>query len=730
MVGRATEASWLRKIEILKAACDPEMSLQEIASRFNVSKGTAWNTIHEFTTTYQLTEDESDFPRKLLKLYNVNIPKEGGGDPLNQSDVRNLRHLVEKARKREVGDDEVDALPTDFSNDPSNVYRSQQIGMSGYGIPDPNASKNFDKTTEDGLWRSILYSAKNVNPQANERFINLYNMGKKGFQANPQALLDLMRHMFGPGFGTDAFNLFHSSKGEFIADTAGQPVNVGGGGMDPLMMMMMMGGGGDMTQLLPLMMQNGGLGGVGGVGGGGQMSQAMQMMMMSQLQKQAEKKEKQEQWDQMMNVMMLKMIGGTMDSRTQMDAASGNFMVNEILDKNNNVTKRELVPMATILSNPLMASGIFNRSGSDETTQAVLRNALEEKSKAFEMVMQQNQPMTQILMTLLSNYQQRNDPIAQFSQLMDMKDKFMGGSGEVNPEIERMKIDLQLALSQQNMTLEQMKHNWDMEREEKKAGAENVKSWMSMIGQVGEKLAAPAMQIVAGGMGKGAGLLNQQQPGPGGLPPLGSQPVKPGGLSTPPPPPPRPQAQVQQMGPTLGVPDPDHNAHLFPEQPQEQQQRQGIDPQMVMIMSKMEQLERTNMAYQQEINRLRQLYIQESNQTKDKPQPEPVVDKNQLAKMSDDQIKEILENLKDNEQDVERTRQILEAELSDREWLSAPPPEVDDYDRKEANRIAKEDNEEPKQVESLEEEHVDLEEEELPPEPESVPAEEEPAANA
>jgi hypothetical protein len=176
--------------------------------------------------------------------------------------------------------------------------------------------------------------------------------------------------------------------------------------------------------------------------------------------------------------MNVKMIGGIMDSHTQMDAASRNFMVQEILDKEKNVKERQLVPMATILSNPLMASGIFGKSGGqDETTQAVLRNALEEKSKMMELYMQNNQPMMQVFASLLNNFQQKNDPVQMISTLMDIQDKFVKpGAAQVDPEIERMKIDLQLAMNQQNMTLEQMKHSWEMEKEIKKAGSENVKS--------------------------------------------------------------------------------------------------------------------------------------------------------------------------------------------------------------------------------------------------------------
>lgn len=585
-----------------------------------------------------------------------------------------------------------------------------------------NDPKSFDVTTEEGLLRAILYKAKNVNPGAIERFIEAYDLNKKHFTANPAALQSLMQHTFGPAYGSDAFQMFMSSRGQYVADAAPTPgYQNGGGGMNPMLMMMMLSGG-NMSQMLPLLMQN-----PQAMSGGGAMGDMMNMMMMSEFKKQNEKKEQQEQFDRIMNVMMLKMIGGTMDSRTQMDAASGNFMVNEILDKNNNVTKRELVPMATILSNPLMAGGIFGKSGTDETTQLVLKNALDEKSKAYELMMQQNQPLNQILMTMISNFQSKNDPIAQFSQLMDMKDKFIGsGAPQIDPEIEKMKIDLQLAMRQQDFTLEQMKHNWEVEKEEKKAGAENVKSWMSMIGQVGEKLAAPAMSMIAGGMGRGGMLPGGGQPGPGGLPPLGAQPVKPGGITTPPS---QPQPQPRQEGIPFGTPDPDHNQHLLPP---DQMQRQGeqMDPQLMMMIAKQQEQANALQAAMSEIHRLRSIIVSENGQQQHQHQPYPEVDKKNLENMSTEKIKEILEDLRNSENNTERERMLLENELSDREWLDSPPPEVEEYDRQEAQKIADrqdEDEDEPSESElaaMTDQERVD----ELPvdePEPES---EEEPTS--
>ena len=697
---RVVEANWTRKVELLKACSDADANLREIAGRFNVSRGTVYYTLNEFTNIYRLTEEESDFPRKLLKYYNINLDE--GVQQLAETDIRSLRHYVDKAKKKEMGEDEMDSLPRDYSNNTNNNYHATSIGMSAGSTE----QQRFDVTTEEGLLRAILYKAKNVNPGAIERFIEAYDLNKKHFTVNPQALQQLMMHTFGPGYGSDAFQMFMSSRGQYVADTGVAQNNGGGmGGINPMMLMMMMGGAGNMAQMLPLLMQNGGaIPGMGG--GGGAMNDMMGMMMMQEFKKQNEKKEQQDQFDKIMNIMMLKMIGGTMDSRNMMDANSGNFMVQEILDKDKNVKERQLLPMATVLSNPMMMGSFFKPGGAqDETTQAVLRNALEEKSKMMELYMTNNQPMLQVLMTLLGNFQNKNDPIAQFGQLMEIRDKYMGGQGnQVDPEIEKMKIDLQLAMHQQNFTLEQMKHTWEMEKEEKKAGSENVKSWMSMIGQVGEKLAAPAMALVAGGMGQGnkAGLLNagQNPAGPAGLPPLGSGPqiVKPGDITKP------AAAQQRPEGIQFGVPDPSHADHLFPD-PQPQQSHGGeMDPTVMMLLAKQQEKDQQLNALMAEVHRLRTVMIQDQNQQQN--QRTPVLTRKQLDQMSVEQIQEVLESIKDNEKDAEKTRMDLETELSQREWLMTPAPEVSELESK-PKKKEEEEQVDPAIVEALEQEQID-----------------------
>jgi hypothetical protein len=54
-----------------------------------VSKGTISHTVNEFANLFMLTENEKDFPRKLLKLYSAELPEDV--TPLNIEDIKLLR---------------------------------------------------------------------------------------------------------------------------------------------------------------------------------------------------------------------------------------------------------------------------------------------------------------------------------------------------------------------------------------------------------------------------------------------------------------------------------------------------------------------------------------------------------------------------------------------------------------------------------------------------------------
>lgn len=61
---RVVEANWTRKVEILKAATNPEVALSEIGRQMDISKGTISHTVNEFANLYTLTENEKDFQER------------------------------------------------------------------------------------------------------------------------------------------------------------------------------------------------------------------------------------------------------------------------------------------------------------------------------------------------------------------------------------------------------------------------------------------------------------------------------------------------------------------------------------------------------------------------------------------------------------------------------------------------------------------------------------------
>ena len=73
---------------------------------------------------------ESDFPRKLLKFYNVGLPD--GVTPLDADDIRMLRRHVERVRRREVSEDEIETFPSD-----DNAYQHSAQTISSKNMSGP-----------------------------------------------------------------------------------------------------------------------------------------------------------------------------------------------------------------------------------------------------------------------------------------------------------------------------------------------------------------------------------------------------------------------------------------------------------------------------------------------------------------------------------------------------------------------------------------------------------------
>ena len=72
-------------------------------------------------------------------------------------------------------------------------------------------------SNDQDLLKSILINMRYVDEPTIDRFLNNYTLGKEVYRKNPDMLLGLMQHMFGPGQGKAAFELFthlanHSSS--------------------------------------------------------------------------------------------------------------------------------------------------------------------------------------------------------------------------------------------------------------------------------------------------------------------------------------------------------------------------------------------------------------------------------------------------------------------------------------------------------------------------------------
>jgi hypothetical protein len=70
--------------------------------------------------------------------------------------------------------------------------------------------------TEEELFRRILLNMRYANTATIERFLNNYRLGKKVYDQRDDMLLDYMQHMFGPGQGKSAFDLFKAIHGESV----------------------------------------------------------------------------------------------------------------------------------------------------------------------------------------------------------------------------------------------------------------------------------------------------------------------------------------------------------------------------------------------------------------------------------------------------------------------------------------------------------------------------------
>jgi hypothetical protein len=491
--GDKEQLIWLKKISLLKeVAANPGGKIPDIARGVNISRSNAYNYLDQFTKVWVVTEDEPDFPRKVLKFYNQHLPE--GSDQLTKNEVDSLRGIVDRIMKRHEQGQEAE------------TSNSQSKEVSYSTMED---RKEPDVGTNELLLKNILQKMRYVQPQTIDRFMDSYRLGEEEFNKRPEALLEYMRHMFGPGQGEAAFNLFRMTQGKYV-DTPGQNNNA----INPMLLMALMGGGAGFN---PAMMQM--MGGQGG--GGGQMDQIMMMMMAKQSQQEQEKQASQAMMDKALQVAMLRMVGGSMNDKQPMDS-NGQFYVQEQLDENRNVKSRNLVPISPNMPfNPYM----MMNNQSNPTMEIILKNALDRENMMMQQNMNQAKPFQELLLTMLPNFRANSNPVEMLGQLRQAMPELFERRQDQNPmdlNVYKLKFDTDLAIMAQKVELKKMDHMWRMEELDRTNANENAKGWMNMLESFGDKLGAPIagalLQGMGGGMKPPMGVPMPGQPsGPGGI---------------------------------------------------------------------------------------------------------------------------------------------------------------------------------------------------------------------
>jgi len=602
----------------------------------------AYEYLDSLKTAWAVTSDDTNFPRKLLLYHNHHLPP--GSDQLSEEDIERLRPLMLSA----INSKEAEAM------------LEQPIGAPNYatyndtGTPRGTAP---EVGTNEGLLKTILLKMRYVSPGTIERFLENYRLNEEDFERRPETLLQFMRHMFGPGQGEAAFNVFKTTQGKYV-DAGMASGSFNQGGMDPMMMAMMMGGG-NMSAMLPMLMQQ----------GGGKVDPMIMMMLNQQSQREQQKKDQQDMMDKAMQLAMLKMVGSNMEDRNPMNPymmgggmGMPGWQIQEVMDSNGKVTGRTLVPATP---------GMGMQNQSNPVVEIVLKNALERETMLMQQSMNSNKPITDLFMSMIGNFKTNSDPVAQlgmlrqsFPELFERKTD----QGNMNLDVYKLKFDTDLAMMAQKIELRKMDHQWKMEQIDRESQNDNAKQWMQMIETFGEKLGAPIATAVLGGMSGGPGGpmgAPGGPPGPGGMPgmmPGMSTQTVPTGPPPGPPPAPKPDPMMQSI---ISTPNP------------------GPDPAILQVAVQQEQqtrqLQSVMLAMQQEIERLRS-DNNKMNSRLQGGQQRKTVDPNTIKKLPSSTLKEALIEFNHEQARSEEVGRLLQSELANRELSGREDEEEEQED--------------------------------------------------
>lgn len=495
-----------RKIDFLKTVGqNPERAIDDIARELEVTHASAHRWLQEFVENAVMTDNEPDFPRKLLLFYNKSLPE--GEEGLSQTDVQQLRGFIDDYYERNIPRQEE---PIN-NNEESNRTMSYNTGNTNTNF-DPSQFLRKDMSTDAGLLRTLLMNAKFVHPSVIDRFIDQYELNKPNFDKNPLSLLDYMKHVFSNAQGEQIWKIFQESRGRYVYGADGQPKQ----GMDPAQLMMMMGmmGGGGVNPAMMAAMQN----------QNGDPNMLMNAMMMSMMQQKAAREEQKqaqaEQFERITQALMLKMVGGSIDDKRPfyesmgMGPAGGMMgppTMREVLDEGGRVKARDYIPNFQGQ----------HQQGSDPMSVMMMGKLMDANTQLMMKATDSSKTPLEILTTMIPFFKDQGNAATQLSAIMDTVNKVAPGFFERRNEpqggleVYKLKFDTELAMQAQKIELAKMEHMWEVDKMDKQASADNAKNWLNMIQSFGSNIVEKVGPAIVDGFanrGKGGGPGGQVQP--------------------------------------------------------------------------------------------------------------------------------------------------------------------------------------------------------------------------
>ena len=89
------------KILLKEIATNPQSRIPETARELGISRSQTYSILKEFSEAWIITEDEPNFPAKLLYLYNENKALPEDCPRLTDHEIRQLKPVVDKVEHRD-----------------------------------------------------------------------------------------------------------------------------------------------------------------------------------------------------------------------------------------------------------------------------------------------------------------------------------------------------------------------------------------------------------------------------------------------------------------------------------------------------------------------------------------------------------------------------------------------------------------------------------------------------